>query len=131
MDRRDDQFENFLREFKPRRPRALPDAHASAPATLSTSTCRLAAAAVITAALGASLWFLSQNSAQDEAGVIAKNEVSAPVAPIAGQVLSAWTLTRLVLEDPTRLDAALASSRGSHLPRFDREGSILRVLAKE
>jgi hypothetical protein len=129
MDRHDEQFENFLREFEPCRPRALPDAvHVEAPVW----TRRLAAAAVLTVAAGASLWFLGRNSPRGQtAEVIATEQVTAPLAPAARKISSAWALTRLALEDPARLDASLDASGGSHLPRFDREDSVLRILAKE
>jgi len=127
MDRHDEQFENFLREFKPRRPRALPDAIR---VDASVWRRRLAAAALIAAAGGSALWFWGQSSTRDES-VIARKQVTAPAGPKWKQVPSAAVLTRLALEDPDHLDAILAASRVSRLPRFDRENSILQILAKE
>src|SRR5258705_10481317 len=51
MDGNDEQFENYLREFEPRKPRALEPKRQSAP----DSWRRLAAAAAMMIALGTSL----------------------------------------------------------------------------
>lgn len=131
MDRPEEEFENFLREFAPRRPRALPEARAYAPAILVNRARRFAAAALIAVAAGVSFWFMSQNPRQDLGSVFARKGLHAQGAPVARQDPAAWILTRQVLENPARLDATLAAARGSHLPRFDREGSTLKVLAKE
>jgi hypothetical protein len=131
MDRNDEQFEDFLREFSPRRPRVLPDARTDGAAIFGAGMRRFAAAAVIAIAAGASLLFLGQNFREDLDGVIAKKQLNATGAPVARQDPARWILTQQALENPERLDATLAASRGSHLPRFDREGSTLKVLAKE
>jgi len=39
-------------------------------------------------------------------------------------------LTRLAVENPSGLDAALEVSQENHLPRFDRKDSVLRILAE-
>ena len=115
MDRRDEQFEAFLREFQPRRPRALPVVTRAGLVWVR----RLAAAAVVLVAVGISFLALSR-------------KLSAPNATKReGSNLSPAALTRLALEDPARLDAVLDSSPRSVLPRFDGKNSALRVLAKE
>jgi hypothetical protein len=115
MDRRDEQFESFLREFQPRRPRALPEAFRAK----SVWMPRLAAAAVVLAAICISFLTLSRK----------------PSAPNATSTessnLSLAALTRLALDDPARLDSVLDSSARSELPRFDSKNSALRVLTKE
>ena len=131
MDRPEEQFEDFLREFAPRRPRVLPEARADVPVIFVNRGRRFAAAAVIAVAAGVSLWFMSQNPGQGLGSVFARKGLHALGAPVARQDPAAWILTQQALENPARLDATLAASRGSHLPRFDREGSTLKVLAKE
>jgi hypothetical protein len=127
MDRPNDEFELFLREFEARRPRALIVPGASRSLWMS----RLAAAAAISIALGSSLRFFSRptewRKSRDDT-----NTTSAKIAPRASTPkLSTMALTRLALEDPARLDALLDASQQDRLPRFDRENSALRVLAKE
>jgi hypothetical protein len=115
MDQRDEQFESFLREFQPRRPRALPVANP----TKSVGIPRLAAAAALLVAIGVSFWSLSRKP-------------SVPmVTDTESSNLSPAALMRLALEDPARLDAVLDSSARRELPRFDSKDSALRVLAKE
>jgi len=115
MDRRDEQFESFLREFQPLRPHALP-------LTLPGKfvwVSRLVAAAVMLFAVGISFLALSRKPSVPNA---TSTETSS-FSPVA--------LTRLALEDPARLDAVLNSSARSELPRFDNKNSALRVLTKE
>jgi hypothetical protein len=40
-------------------------------------------------------------------------------------------LTRLAVENPAGLDAALKATQENRLPRFDRKDSALRILAQE
>jgi hypothetical protein len=129
VDRPDEQFELLLREFEPRRPRALPAPGVSPSIRMS----RLAAAAVIAIALGSSLWFLSRKSEWRESQNVTNTaSVNILILPKASTPkLSAVVLTRLAVEDPARLDALLDASQQHFLPRFDQENSALRVLAKE
>lgn len=115
MDLRDEQFESFLREFQPRRPRALPVAIRAGTLWMP----RLAAAVVLLAAVGATFLTLSRKASSPSA------------ADKEGSNFSRAALTRLALEDPAHLDAVLDSSPRSELPRFDGEDSALRVLTKE
>ena len=115
MDRRDEQFESFLREFRPRLPRALPVVVRARAAWMP----RLAAAAIVLVALGVSFLTLSRKPSTPNG----TNREGSKLSPAA--------LTRLALEDPARLDAVLDSSGRSALPRFDNKDSALRVLTKE
>jgi len=127
MDQHDEQFESFLREFEPRRPRALPTPRASRSIWIS----RLAAAAAMAMAFGSSLWFLSR-PAEWRTFQNTANTASAKITPEAStRNLSMVELTRLAVEDPARLHALLDASSQNHLPRFDQENSALHVLAKE
>jgi hypothetical protein len=44
---------------------------------------------------------------------------------------SLLVLTRLAVENPAGLDAALKATQENRLPRFDRKDSALRILAQE
>jgi len=115
MDRRDEQFESFLREFQPLRPHALPVVIRARAVWMP----RLVAAAFVLVVIGISFWSLSQRQPISNL----TNTESSNLSPVA--------LTRLALEDPARLDAVLNSSARSELPRFDNKNSALRVLTKE
>ena len=126
MDPRDEQFEAFLREFEPRRPRALSFGNAAKLWVLR----RLAAAAVILTA-SAFLWFLSQALRFSASDKYTRTNSHAPSSELSSAELSTVVLTRLALEDPSRFEALLDSSASNALPRFDRKNSALYVLAKE
>ncbi len=123
----DEQFEEYLREFQPRRPRALPE-----PAIhRQVSLRRLAAAVMITIALSAGLWSVRQKPTGQEAGNVTNNRPVAPQKQTRQRALSIVALTRLALENPAGLDAAPEAAQEYRLPRFDRKDSALRILAKE
>jgi hypothetical protein len=127
MNEHDAQFENFLREFHPRQPRALPAASAA------ESICqrRLYAVAVMTVIIGFSLWFLPQGSPSHKDLTAAGNTQVLPDARPAPETLSIFPLTQLALEDPARLDSVLTEASRKVLPSFQGSESTLRVLAKE
>lgn len=108
------QFENYLREFQPRCPRALPIPR---PYWMN----RLAAAAALLLALSSSLYLVTRQQ-------VAKQNVSA-VSPNVRPSL--FVLTRLATEDPDKLDSLLNSQAKNQFPHFQQENSSLRVLAKE
>jgi hypothetical protein len=117
----DEQFESYLREFEPRRPRALEPKRESGPAWR-----RLAAAAGVMIALGTSLWVVFHPPEKRE---LQTETAEAPGA--ARESLSVVTLTKLAETNPSQLDAELASASRQLLPDFRSEKSTLRVLAKE
>jgi hypothetical protein len=127
VDQSDEQFELFLHEFQPRRPRVLPEIGASRLVWMR----RLAAAAVMTAALGASSWFLSRTPVWRESQSVTKAPSAILPTRASTPKLSAIVLTRIAVEDPAHLDALLDASEQNRLPRFDKENSALHVLAKE
>jgi hypothetical protein len=108
------QFENYLREFQPRRPRALPILRAY-------WTNRLAAAAALLLATSASLYLATRQP-------IAKPNVSVAIRNARPSLV---VLTRLATDDPAQLDSLLNSQAQSQFPRLQQENSSLRVLAKE
>ena len=70
----DDEFEKYLAEFEPRRPRTLPNQ--LVPKTIWTR--RLAAAAAVTLALGASLWFARSKSGSSGGDIVAVKTIAVP-----------------------------------------------------
>jgi hypothetical protein len=127
MNAHDEQFENFLREFQPRRPRALP-----APFAAKTVwQRRLYAAAVMTVTIVFSLWLLRQGSPSHKDLTAAGNTQVLPDARPAPETLSIFPLTQLALEDPARFDTVLTKASRHVLPNFQDSESTLRVLAKE
>ena len=127
MENHDEQFERYLGEFQPRRPRALPDPAIDEPVWPR----RLAAAAAITIALGASLWFVRKKSELGGGEVVAKDAALMPASKLVPQPLSLLPLTQLALESPEKLDAELARASRRVLPDFRGKESTLRVLTKE
>ena len=127
MENNDREFEKYLREFQPRRPRALPEE--VIPKTVWTR--RLAAAAAVMMAVGASLWLVGKKPAGQRAGSMTRNRPVAAVEQSPRRAPSLLVLTRLAVENPSDLDATLEAAQENSLPRFDRKDSALRILAKE
>jgi hypothetical protein len=123
----DERFEKYLGEFQPRRPRALPE-----PAIhWQVWPRRLAAAASIGIALGASLWFVRKKSEWNGGEVVAKDTALIPESKLVPQPLSLLPLTQLALENREKLEAELTKASQRVLPDFRGRESTLRVLAKE
>lgn len=114
----DEQLESFLREFQPRRPRALPETRARAPLLHP----RLAAAAVILILLAGSLWLVATDVARKPVGAV-KSAREAQMGLLS--------LTRLAFDDPASFDAALNEASRDSLPNFQGSDSTLQVLSKE
>jgi hypothetical protein len=127
VEKDDEQFERYLSEFQPRRPRALAEQVVSRQIWLQ----RLAAAATIALALGSSLWFEGRRSKWNGGEPIAKNTAALPVATAEPQPLFLLPLTQLALENPGQFDAELAKASRRVLPDFRGSESTLHVLAKE
>jgi len=116
------QFEDFLREFEPKRPRVL-KFEAEHPMGYWR---RLLAAAVLLIACGVSsrlVWTAHSNEHQPPA-----HAIEADSTPTQRSIIL-WT--RMALHDPERLDKEFSVPPRSVLPRFDRPHSTLRILAKE
>ena len=125
MDGENDRFENFLREFEPHQPRALPCAEQTATANRAR---RATAGAIALLGLAASIWLALTRPAQRSEGVGEKRAESleAPTMP-----LSALSLRRLAAADPEKLDAVLDAAARRSLPDFRRPDSSLHALTKE
>jgi len=116
----DEQLESFLREFEPRRPRALPSVPRIWPR-------RLAAAAAIAVILGGSLWLARRHAALRGVHDVAKTDEQDQVRT----QMDLLPLTRMALEDPAGLDRALSAASREMLPDLQGSESTLGVLAKE
>src|ERR1700730_7982372 len=127
MDHNDEQFESYLREFQPRRPRVLPDVLARG----DVRWRRFAAAAVITIALITSTWFAVTRPAAKQGEVVKEKASAEHVTEAVFMRLTTFPLTELAFGDPGRFDAALNAASRRVLPDFRGGDSTLRVLAKE
>jgi len=127
MENNDREFEEYLREFQPRRPRALPEQIVQR----RVWPRRLAAAAAIAISLGASMWFIRKKSEIKSGEVVARNSTSMPEPKWPARSLALVPLTQLALQDPERLDEQLAAASPNVLPDFRGSNTTLRVLAKE
>jgi len=126
MENSDKKFEEYLAEFRPRRPRALPD-----PANAHRVWPRhLAAVAAIAIALGASLWFSRPKNSKNKDSVV-ENVNVIPGIKREPPKLSLVVVTQMALKDPVQLDAQLTEASRRMLPDFRGSDSTLRVLAKE
>lgn len=124
MESYDEEFEKYLRQFRPRHPRALPK-RAPLP-----RVWRLAAAAVVAITIGSSLWLIRQKNISREAELAARK---APILVVerASRPLRMYALTKMALDNPQELDARLAQASRQTLPNFRSNDSALRLLAKE
>jgi len=123
---RDKQLETYLGEFQPRPPRPLPETVLHRQVLLR----RLAAAATVTVALGASLWFVGYGNRRS-GGEPGEKKAAVQEANSAPPPLSLLPLTQLALENPEKLEAELTRASRRVLPDFRGSQSTLRVLAKE
>lgn len=122
----DEQFEKYLGEFQPMRPRALPVASARTAAWLWR-----AAAAVLVIGLGTYIWVLHRANVVKQAEINARNAAAVLSRKTDLPSRSLLRLTRLAEEDSQRFEAELADASRRVLPNFRGKDSTLRVLAKE
>ena len=127
MENNDKRFEEYLGEFQPRKPRALPELIVPR----QVWPRRLAAAAAIAISLGASLWFARRKNNLNNGEVAERNSTSMLEAQSPANPLALLPLTQLALQDPKQLDARLTAASLRVLPDFRSGNSTLRVLAKE
>ncbi|HEV1996388.1 MAG TPA: hypothetical protein VGR03_18785 [Candidatus Acidoferrum sp.] len=126
MKNNDKKFEEYLGEFEPRKPRALPER------TVHRQVWpRRLAAAAIAISLGASLWFVRRKNELNSGDIVAKNSTSMLETKSPGRPLALLPLTQLALQDPEQLDVQLNAASLRVLPDFRGSNSTLRVLAKE
>ena len=125
MNKPDQDFEIYLREFTPRQPRALPDA----PVENTWQWQRLAAAALIAVTCGSSVWFAASRYKPSPAQISSQPPAQNLALPLAARTYSRAELQRLALEDPAKFDDAVVAAAQNSLPRFTEPASSLRVLA--
>jgi hypothetical protein len=126
----DEKFENYLREFEPKKPRVLPvELLERKTAARFDGWKRLVAAAAIVLTCGAALWTgLREKPSLSPEGT---SERFGPGKVVVGRKKTAFELTRVALEDSAAFEAAVEQESREILPRLDGPDSALRVLAKE
>jgi hypothetical protein len=126
-------MEKYLSEFRPRAVRALETERANdnevvVPKVARFDWQRLAAAAVLFAALGTSVWYAQVKT--DHATQTADQQQVQTERP-PRRDLSSVQLTRLALSDKEKFDEVLTERSRESLPNLRGERSTLRILAQE
>jgi hypothetical protein len=119
-----EEFEARLREFKPRRPAALPErARGSRAWWVGPAVAAGLAAAVALAVRDQPIRseLVRSDATQD----------SGPATPARNAVPTVGSLTALALSDPAALDAALARISRESLPDVGKPGSAFEQLVQE
>src|SRR5260370_7847760 len=99
MENNDRKFEEYLGEFQPRKPRALPELIVHR----QVWPRRFAAAAAIAISLGASLWFVRRKNELNNAEEVAKDSTSMLEAKSPASPLPFLPPTQLALQHPKHL----------------------------
>jgi hypothetical protein len=121
------EFEAFLREFEPRRPRPLPLGDRA-----WHHWPRLAAAAVLILVAGAaSLWIGLRHFAPENGGGQKATAKIPGILTNQSPPISTLALTRAALDGSPEFDKEMDSMARRDLPSFNCKESMLRVLAKE
>jgi hypothetical protein len=127
MNKSDRDFENYLRDFHPHEPRALPEFPVEKPWLWR----RLAAAAIVAITWGGAVWF-SASRYRPSSTTATRQAINGPSPTSApAQIFTPSELQRLALEDPAKFDAALFAAAPNSLPSFTEPTSLLRVLAQD
>lgn len=119
----DPEFESFLKNFRPRAPRPLPDA----PKPVWWRPA-FAMAALILLACG--IW-LARRSSLHTAETVTKARVEDRKSRMVSPMATLGTLQRAANADPQRFNAMLDAQAAALLPDVTRRNGALRVLAKE
>jgi hypothetical protein len=125
MNTADRDFENFLREFHPRQPRALSEY------PRPWQWRRLAAAAIVATTCGGAVWFAYARVAPSQVQSAQQAELQNVPETRVTRPASVFGLQRLALENPAKFDAELIAVSQTMLPRFTESRSSLRILAKD
>jgi len=126
MNRNDEQLEALLHEFEPRKPQPL-----TLPASDGKGQRRLAAAAVVILAGGASLWLATRGGGPRGSPAAENTSPWAPETTLVIPKMPLFVLTRVAENDPQKLDTVLDEESRVLLPGFQRKDSTLAPLAKE
>ena len=121
-----DAFEQYLREFQPRRPtRPLP----ASPSRGRPAPLSFVSAAVLLAALAAALVSLTQGS-REATDRRTPEHIDAQAREVEA-VVTAGRLTRAALESSRNVEDVLASATPATLVRVERAEGPLHSLARE
>lgn len=127
MNRHDEEFENLLRQFQPRRPRPLPE-------VISERRIRrrvLLASALLVLVCAGVLHFTSRGSYPKGEQAVIKSESASPAPTNIADVMTAGSLGNLGLTNPDDLDLKLTEASQHLLPHVERSDSMLHALAQE
>ena len=127
MNRQDEEFEIFLRQFQPRRPRPLPEV----PSKPRVGLRVLLAAALLGLVCVGVVHFTRQDSLRNGEQAVIKSESISPAPINTADVMSADHLTRVGLANPNDLDLMLTEASQHLLPNVEGSGSMLHALAQE
>lgn len=122
LDRDDEKFEAYLKQFQARAPRPLPARRR--PVIFRRTMVFTAAAAVILVAL--TLFLLKQPESRHPRVVLAPHD-SQPVA----EQISVMRLSRLAQQDPEKLGSHLDQLSRALLPDVQTSKGVLKELARE
>ena len=122
----DEQFENYLKEFEPKKPRTLPELKAPA-----ANWRRFAAAAAVILLCGTSVWRGFRE--KPTVGIVLSSIPQKPATDkTAGErKKTAFELKKAALEDSAKFEAMLVRESQEALPGFSARDSALHALAKE
>ena len=136
MDDDDKQFESYLLEFQPRRPRPLPELALSSPnmvaiasASSSHRNRRIAAAAATVFIIGSSVWLASGKRSPHRATSEAHSHRE--VLPERRVAFTTLSLTQLALTDQRQLEKILTQVSRTSLCDVRSTLGALRNLAKD
>jgi hypothetical protein len=127
MEERDKILENFLREFAPKRPKVLREDVQSR----GMLQWRLLAAVGIAMLTGSAVWVASRKETFRPQEIRAKEAENGAISLGPERRDSILMLTKIVLDEPQRLDEVLSEKGRGTLPKLTGNDSTLRALAKE
>jgi hypothetical protein len=133
MEQNERDLEDFLREFRPRQPRALPPVSAEIPAHLRHHHRwhRLAAAILLVIAGSASAWLGSRQNTPTPFPTVLKTAASSKAGNSKNSLPSLVLLERLALEDPAQFDATMSAASRRILQRAKYWEPLPRALAND
>lgn len=124
MESNDDRFEQYLSEFQPRRPRALPTRFVAIPIW-----SRRLAAVLLVPILAACLWFAMRTHGLPNAVTRFEKPENEHGSLGERKKIAMVKLTKLAVENPGNLDALLGGATRRSTSTSDK--TLLGVLGKE
>jgi hypothetical protein len=127
MDKREEEFEAFLRQFPACRPRPLPELIPQ-----RRIWRRTLLAALLLLLVYAGVWHFSWRGFRPEVEQTStKSQTASQSTTNTAEVLTPGRLTRLALMNPDELDRTLTEASPGLLPHIERSGSMLHALSQE